>query len=72
MPRAVRRDIVTALTPVLMEPFTIHDLRAKSASDDEFQDAHKRLAHDDPRTTQAIYRRKPRRARAGRSLAVTD
>lgn len=27
-----------------------------------------RLAHDDPRTTQAIYRRKPRRARAGRKV----
>jgi len=60
------RNGVAALDPVLAEPFTIHDLRAKSASDDDFKDAHERLAHDDPRTTQAIYRRKPRRARAGR------
>ena len=56
------RNSVAALAPVLFEPFTIHDLRAKSASDDAFEDAHGRLAHDDPRTTQAIYRRKPRRA----------
>jgi len=62
------RNGVAALAPVLTEPFTIHDLRAKSASDDAFEDAHERLAHDDPRTTQAIYRRKPRRARAGRKV----
>lgn len=53
----------------LAEPFTFHDLRAKSASDeDEIGDAHERLAHDDMRTTQTIYRRKPRRARAGRKV----
>jgi integrase len=63
-----RKNGVVTLAPVLYEPFTIHDLRAKSASDDEFDDAHDRLAHDDPRTTQAIYRRKPRRARAGRKV----
>jgi integrase len=62
------RKGVAALAPVLTEAFTIHDLRARSASDDELEDAHERLAHDDPRTTQAIYRRKPRRARAGRKV----
>ena len=62
------RNGVAALAPVLTEAFTIHDLRAKSPSDDEFDHAHERLAHDDPRTTQAIYRRKPRRARPGRKV----
>jgi len=56
------------LAPVLSEPFTIDDLCAESASDDESDDAHDRLAHDDPRTTQAIYRRKPRRVRAERKV----
>ena len=55
------RNGVAAMKPVLTEPFTIHDLRAKSASDDAFENAHERLAHDDRRTTQEIYRRKPRR-----------
>jgi integrase len=56
--------------PVLAERFTFHDLRgaraaarAKSASDDELEAATERLAHDDPRTTQKVYRWKPRRAR---------
>lgn len=64
------RNGVAAMEPVLEEPFTIHDLRAKSATDDTFDEAHERLAHDDPRTTQAIYRRKPRRARAGRKVTL--
>lgn len=55
---------------VITEPFTFHDLRAKSASDDDFDEAHERLAHQDRRTTQAIYRRKPRRARAGRKVGT--
>jgi integrase len=46
--------------PALSERFTFHDLRAKSASDDELEIATERLAHDDPRTTQKVYRRKPR------------
>jgi integrase len=51
-------------TPVLREPFTFHDLRAKSGSDaEDVREAHDRLAHDDLRTTQVVYRRKPRRAR---------
>ncbi|MGA8709215.1 MAG: tyrosine-type recombinase/integrase [Steroidobacteraceae bacterium] len=54
--------------PVLGERFTFHDLRAKSASDDAFDVATERLAHDDPRTTQKVYRRKPRRARPGAKI----
>ncbi len=54
--------------PVLAERFTFHDLRAKSASDDELEVATERLAHDDPRTTQKVYRRKPRRARPGAKI----
>ena len=51
--------------PALAERFTFHDLRAKSASDDELEIATERLAHDDPRTTQKVYLRTPRRARPG-------
>jgi len=54
-------------TAILREPFTFHDLRAKSGSDaEDVQEANDRLAHDDLRTRQAVYRRKPRRARPGR------
>jgi integrase len=65
------RLMVKATTPSenqsasLAERFTFHDLRAKSASDDDFASATDRLAHQDPRTTQRIYRRKPRKARPG-------
>lgn len=56
-------------SPVLNEPFTFHDLRAKSGSDaDDVREANDRLAHDDLRTTQVIYRRKPRRVRLGRKV----
>ena len=48
--------------PALAERFTFHDLRAKSASDDELEVATERLAHDDPRTTQKVYRREGRPA----------
>lgn len=58
------------IEPKLAEPFTFHDLRAKSATDDEIEEAHERLGHDDMRTTQTIYRRKPRRARAGRKVTA--
>ena len=54
--------------PALAERFTFHDLRAKSASDDELEVAMECLAHDDPRTTQKVYRRKPRRARHGAKI----
>jgi hypothetical protein len=53
---------------VLAERFTFHDLRAKSASDDELEVATERLAHDDPPTSQKLYRRKPRRARPGAKI----
>jgi integrase len=56
--------------PALAERFTFHDLRAKSASDDNLEGATERLAHEDPRTTQKVYRRKPRRARPG--LKILD
>jgi hypothetical protein len=66
-----RKNGVVTLAPVLKEAFTFHDLRGKSASDEEdFATAFERLAHDDPRTTQAVYRLKPRRARAGRKVAT--
>lgn len=58
--------------PVLAERFTFHDLRAKSASDDELEAATERLAHDDPRTTQKVYRRKPRRARPGAKILDSE
>jgi len=58
-----------AIEPVLTESFTFHDLRAKSASDDEnVGNATDRLAHDDPRTTRKVYLRKPRRARPGAKI----
>src|SRR5262249_47944586 len=51
----------------IVEPFTFHDLRAKSASDAlDPQEATERLGHDDPRTTRAVYMRKPRRAPPGK------
>jgi len=52
----------------LTERFTFHDLPAKSASDDDLAVATERLAHDDPRTTQRVCRRKPRRARPGAKI----
>lgn len=68
--RKLKNGRVT-LEPVLKEPFTFHDLRAKSGSDaGDVQEANDRLAHDDVRTTQVIYRRKPRRARPGRKVGT--
>ena len=58
--------------PALAERFTFHDLRAKSASDDNLEGATERLAHEDPRTTQKVYRRKPRRARPGAKILDTS
>ena len=41
---------------VIVESFTFHDLRAKSASDEaDPSTATERLAHDDPRTTRKVY-----------------
>ena len=54
--------------PALAKRFTFHDVRANSASDDELEVATERLAHDDPRTTQKVYRRKLPRARPGAKI----
>jgi integrase len=44
----------------LAEPFTLHDLRAKSSSDtDSLEAASARLGHTSTATTQRTYRRKP-------------
>lgn len=61
-----RKEGSVITKPVLSERFTFHDLRAKQASDaDDVMEANEALAHDDIKTTQKVYRRKPRRARAG-------
>jgi hypothetical protein len=66
-----RKNGVVTLAPVLKEPFTFNDLRAKNATDEEdFEEAHNRLAHSDRKTTQQVYVRKPRRARAGRKVGT--
>ena len=66
-----RKNGVVTLEPVLKEPFTFNDLRAKNATDeDDFEAAHNRLAHSDRKTTQMVYVRKPRRARAGRKVSA--
>ncbi len=44
---------------VIKERFTFHDLRAKAA--DGAENASELLGHDDPRTTNRVYRRAPRR-----------
>ena len=66
-----RSNGTVELEPVIKESFTFHDLRAKSGSDaGDVQEANDRLAHDDLRTTQVVYRRKPRRARAGKKVGT--
>jgi hypothetical protein len=51
--------------PLMAERFTFHDLRAKSASDAESdQAAADRLGHGDAKLTRETYRRLPRRASA--------
>jgi len=66
-----RKNGVVTLEPVLKESFTFNDLRAKNATDEEdFEAAHNRLAHSDRKTTQMVYVRKPRRARAGRKVGA--
>lgn len=50
--------------------FTFHDLRAKGLSDEEtLQGAADRAGHADPRVTERVYRRKPRRVKP---LAILD
>lgn len=64
-----RKDGSIINSPVITEAFTFHDLRAKRASDaEDVEEANEALAHDDIKTTQKVYRRKPRRARAGAKI----
>src|SRR5690606_24794815 len=66
-----RKDGALIHEPVIAESFTFHDLRAKRASDaEDVMEANEALAHDDVKTTQKIYRRKPRRARAGDKIGA--
>ena len=66
---AATRSGENGQAPALREAFTFHDLRAKSGSDaGDVQEANDRLAHDDLRTTQVVYRRKPRRALPGKKV----
>lgn len=56
---AAARDAAIAAGE-LAEPFTLHDIRAKSSSDEEeLQVASARLGHQSTATTERIYRRKP-------------
>lgn len=48
---------------ILKERFTDHDLRAKTASDTDLEHATKLLTHQDSRTTQRHYRRRPEKIR---------
>lgn len=60
-----QRTIRKAVDAGLKDRFHFHDLRAKSASDDETdQGAADRLGHASVETTKRIYRRLPRRAAA--------
>lgn len=60
-----QRTMRKAVKAGLENRFHFHDLRAKSASDDETdQAASDRLGHADVATTRRIYRRLPRRATA--------
>jgi len=61
-----RKNGIVTLAPALKEAITFNDLRAENATDEEdFEEAHNRLTHGDRETTQMVYVRKPRRARAG-------
>jgi integrase len=60
-----QRTMRKAVKAGLEDRYHFHDLRAKSASDDETdQGASDRLGHADVATTRRIYRRLPRRATA--------
>ncbi len=68
-----RKDGTWISEPVITEAFTFHDLRAKRASDaEDVAKANEALGHDDLKTTQKVYRRKPRRARAGAKILDTS
>jgi integrase len=57
------RAMAKALKNGLTERFHFHDLRAKSASDDDLQAASDRLGHGNVSTTQRYYRRAPEKVR---------
>lgn len=59
--RAIWQDLMIAAikVDVIKERFTFHDLRAKAA--DGAENASELLGHDDPKTTNRVYRRAPRR-----------
>lgn len=46
-----------------VERFTFHDIRAKSASDDELASASERLGHTSQAMTKRVYIRKPTRVK---------
>lgn len=60
--RAIRKAVKDPAS-ALQEPFQFRDLRAKSASDDTIEAASLRLGHADPRITERVYRRRPKRAK---------
>jgi integrase len=57
------RTMAKALKNGLTERFHFHDLRAKSASDDDLQTASNRLGHGNVSTTERYYRRAPEKVR---------
>jgi integrase len=55
--RLMRRAVAAG---VIAEPFRLHDIRAKNATDAEtIQEAQERLGHTTPATTRRVYIRKP-------------
>lgn len=60
--RYIKKAIADENNP-LKEPFQFRDLRAKSASDDNLENAHKRLQHSDIKLTKSVYRRGVTRVR---------
>ncbi|MEE9136410.1 MAG: tyrosine-type recombinase/integrase, partial [Gammaproteobacteria bacterium] len=60
---AIWQRLMTKAVEKGVERFQFRDLRAKSASDDTLEAATQRLGHADPRITENVYRRRPRRVR---------
>jgi len=58
---SIWQRLMTKAVKTGMERFTFHDLRAKAGS--EADNPTELLGHDDPKTTNRVYRRKPRRVR---------
>lgn len=70
---AWQRLMRSAMEAGLSERFTFHDLRAKSLSDaGSTAEAAARAGHADPRITERVYRRLPRRAQALSVLEKND